>query len=66
MEVYLSSKRYHEVARRFHGVSKRRLYSLDVVRHSVEKPHDTCTTKLVSSIVSVSVSSYCIRKLRAK
>ena len=31
--------------------SKRRLNSLDVFRHSVEKPHNTCTTQLFSSIV---------------
>ena len=31
--------------------SKRRLNSLDIVRHSVEKPHNTCTTQLVSTIV---------------
>ena len=31
--------------------SKRRLNCLDVFRHSVEKPHKTCTTQLVSSTV---------------
>ena len=27
------------------------LNSLDVFRHLVEKPHNTCTTQLVSSVV---------------
>ena len=31
--------------------SKRRLNSLDVFRYSVENPHNTYTTQLVSSIV---------------
>ena len=31
--------------------SKRRLNSLDVLRHSVEKPHNTCTTQLVNSVI---------------
>ena len=31
--------------------SKRRLNSLDVFRHSVEKLHNTCTKQLVKSIV---------------
>ena len=31
--------------------SKRRLNSFDVFRHSVEKPHITCTRQLVSSII---------------
>ena len=31
--------------------SNRRLNSLDIFRHSVEKPHNTCTTQLISSIV---------------
>ena len=31
--------------------SKKRLSSLDVFGHSVEKLHDACTTQLVSSIV---------------
>ena len=31
--------------------SKRRLNSLDVFRNSVEKPYNTCTTELVTSIV---------------
>ena len=38
--------------------SKRRLNSLAVVRHSVQKPRNTCTTQLVNSIVFE--SSYCI------
>ena len=33
--------------------SKRRVNSLNVFRHSVEKPHNTCTTQLVSSIVFI-------------
>ena len=57
-EVYLSSKRYHKAADVFMVFSKRRLNSLDVVRHSVEKPHKTCNTQVVSSIVFE--SSYCI------
>ena len=35
----------------FKMFSKRRLKSLDVFSHSAEKPHNTCTTQLVSSIV---------------
>ena len=35
----------------FMAFSKRRLNSLDVFRQSVDKPHNTCTTQLVSSIV---------------
>ena len=31
--------------------SKRRLNSLDVFRHSVEKPHNTCIRQLVSTII---------------
>ena len=31
--------------------SESTLNSLDAYRHSAEKPHNTCTTKLVSSIV---------------
>ena len=38
--------------------SKKRLNSFDGARHSVEKPHNTCTTQLVSFIVSY--RSYCI------
>ena len=30
---------------------KRRMDSLDVFKHLVEKPHNTCTTQLVSSVV---------------
>ena len=51
IEGGLLRKRYNKAARRFHGVSKRRLNSLDVFRHSAEKPHKTCTTQLVSFIV---------------
>ena len=39
-------------------LSKRKLNSLNVFRHSAEKPHNTCTTQVVSSIVFE--SSYCI------
>ena len=31
--------------------SKKRLNTFDVFRHSAEKPHNTCTTQLISSIV---------------
>ena len=44
--------------------SERRLNSLDVVRHSVEKPHNTRTTQLVSFIVFE--SSYCIGSSKQK
>ena len=47
----LPSKRYNKATRCFHGVFKKRLNSLDVFRHSVERPHKTCTTQLVSSVV---------------
>ena len=37
---------------------QKRLNSVDVVRHSAEKPHNTCTARVVSSIVFE--SSYCL------
>ena len=46
----LSSKRYNNEVRRFHGVFKKETDSFDVFRHSVEKLHNRCTTQLVSSI----------------
>ena len=44
--------------------SKRRLNSLDVLRHSVEKPHNTCTTQLVNSVIFE--SSYFIGSSKQK
>ena len=53
IEGGLSSKIYNSAT-----FSKRKLKSLGVFRHSVEKPHTTCITQLVNSIVFESF--YCI------
>ena len=58
MDGGLSSKRYNKAARRFLFVFKKEIkVSLHFFRHSVVKPHNPCTTQLVSSIVFES-SSY--------
>ena len=43
---------------------KRRQNSLDVVKHSLEKPHSKYTAQIISSIVFE--SSYCIGSFKSK
>ena len=59
IEGDLSSERYNKVAKVFMAFSKRGLKTLDVFRNSLEKPHNTYNTQLVSS--SKFESCYCIR-----
>ena len=51
IEGDLASKNTMKQQDIFMVFSKTRLNSLAVFRNSVEKPHNTCTTQLVSSIV---------------